>query len=184
MSDVIATLKKMHMFKSVSKDALRTLLRECEPTNYGIGQTICTQGDLAINAMVLLSGKLDVSVQTDTSTRHVGHIHPGEIFGEQGLFHSNGIRNATVKAAKPSICLQLTPRIMQTHSTNPAMVALEQHLIATMARRIRSTNLEIQKAWMDENKVKTKKEQKEQKEEPVKEESASLLGRLRSLFGK
>ena len=131
--------------------------------------------------MVLLSGKLDVSVQTDTSTRHVGSIHPGEIFGEQGLFHSNGIRNATVKAAKPSICLQLTPRIMQTHSTNLAMVALEQHLIATMARRIRSTNLEIQKAWVDENKAKT---QTKPNETTTQEEPATLLGRLRSLFGK
>ncbi|MEC7984675.1 MAG: cyclic nucleotide-binding domain-containing protein [Myxococcota bacterium] len=181
MSNVIATLKKMHMFKSVKKDALQALLKECEPTNYSVGQVICTQGDLAINAMVLLSGKLDVSVQTDTSTRHVGSIHPGEIFGEQGLFHSNGIRNATVKAAKPSICLQLTPRIMQTHSTNPAMVALEQHLIATMARRIRSTNLEIQKAWMDETKA---KKPKESNTEPEQKENASLLGRLRSLFGK
>ena len=70
---------------------------------------------------------------------------------------------------------------MQLHSTNPAMVALEQHLIATMARRIRSTNLEIQKAWMDESKA---KQEKEKPNEPTTEESTSLLGRLRSLFGK
>ena len=57
------------------------------------------------------------------------------------------------------------------------MVALERHLIATMARRIRSTNLQIQKAWKQESEHEAKKTT--QAEEPKQ----SLLGRLRSLFG-
>jgi len=118
-----------------------------------------------------------VSVRAESHTRSVGSIHPGEIFGEQGLFHSKGVRNATVLASRPSQCLKLTPKLMKTHANNKAMVALEQHLIATMARRIRSTNLQIQKAWKEESK------NNQPTNQPQEEQKTSLLGRLKSLFG-
>ena len=50
-----------------------------------------------------------------------------------------------VRANKDSVCLLVTPGLMRETWNNEAIVALEQFLIATMARRIRSTNLEIQK---------------------------------------
>ena len=69
-------------------------------------------------------------------------------------------------------------------SSNAAMVALEQHLIATMARRIRSTNLAIQKAWKEiERESKRRKENTTQQDVQSDEDQQSLLGRLRSLFG-
>ena len=52
-------------------------------------------------------------------------------------------------ANKASTCLVLTPKLMRDVADNQAMVALERHLIATMARRIRATNLAIQKAWKE-----------------------------------
>ena len=78
---------------------------------------------------------------------------------------------------------------MRDASSNAAMVALEQHLIATMARRIRSTNLAIQKAWKEIELEETKRKRRLEhaKKEPQEEEedgqSQSLLGRIRSLFG-
>ena len=174
---IYETLSKMRMFKNVPESEIRDLIDQCEPSFYAMGSIVCNQGDPATNAMLLLEGKLDVSVRAESHTRSVGSIHPGEIFGEQGLFHSKGIRNATVLASRPSQCLQLTPKIMKTHANNKAMVALEQHLIATMARRIRSTNLQIQKAWKEEST--NNKTANQSKEEP----KTSLLGRLKSLFG-
>lgn len=175
---IYETLSKMHMFKNVPESEIRELINQCEPSSYAMGAVVCHQGEPATNAMLLLEGKLDVSVRAESHTRSVGSIHPGEIFGEQGLFHSKGVRNATVLASKPSQCLKLTPKIMKTQANNKAMVALEQHLIATMARRIRSTNLQIQKAWKDESKNNQPTQQA-----PQEEQKTSLLGRLKSLFG-
>ena len=59
------------------------------------------------------------------------------------------------------------------------MVALERHLIATMARRIRSTNLQIQKAWKEESTLEAQKNTANETTEP----KTGLLGRLKSLFG-
>jgi len=165
------------MFKEVSKEDLKDLISQCEPSSYAMGALVCQQGEAATHAMLLLDGRLDVSVRAENKTRSVGSIHPGEIFGEQGLFHNKGVRSATVLASKPSHCLKLTPKIMKTHSNNKAMVALERHLIATMSRRIRSTNTQIQKAWKEESKPNITQNV------PEKEKSSSLLGRLKSLFG-
>ena len=175
---IYETLSKMRMFKDVPESEIRDLIEQCEPSSYAMGAVVCHQGEPATNAMVLLEGRLDVSVRTENYTRSVGTIHPGEIFGEQGLFHSNGVRNATVLAARPSQCLKLTPKIMKTHATNKAMVALEQHLIAIMARRICSTNQQIQKAWKDESKPNEPQQNAKEEQKPT-----TLLGRLRSLFG-
>jgi CRP-like cAMP-binding protein len=177
---IYETLSKMRMFKNVPESELKELIEQCEPSSYAMGAVVCHQGESATHAMVLLEGKLDVSVRSETHIRSVGTIHPGEIFGEQGLFHTKGVRNATVLAGRPSQCLKLTPKIMKTHSNNKAMVALEQHLIATMARRIRATNLQIQKAWKEEN---TNKNNDVAVNAPKEEQKTSLLGRLRSLFG-
>jgi CRP-like cAMP-binding protein len=186
MSVIIDHLSNMHLFRSVSRKELVNLVRLCEPKKYQVGQTLFAQDTEAHNAMLLISGKLEVSVRTESSIRHVGEIYPGEIFGEQGLFHSNGKRNATVIANKNSICLTITPKIMRDASSNAAMVALEQHLIATMARRIRSTNLAIQKAWKEIEREAARRKQKEitaQQDVQSDEEQHGLLGRLRSLFG-
>ena len=188
---IVEKLQKMHLFRNVRVDDLERLVESCEIIHYSIAQSICNQGDQATNALILIDGKLEVSIRTENTVRHVGEIYPGEIFGEQGLFHSKGIRSATVMANKPSTCLVLTPEFMRQVASNTAMVALERHLIATMARRIRATNLAIQKAWKESEKEVEKSAEKniaseKQNEKTAKTEeksSGGLLGKLRSLFG-
>jgi CRP-like cAMP-binding protein len=187
---IVEKLQKMHLFRNVRIDDLERLVTSCEIIRYSIAQSICNQGDQATNALILIDGKLEVSIRTENTVRHVGEIFPGEIFGEQGLFHSKGVRSATVMANKPSTCLILTPDFMRKVADNTAMVALERHLIATMARRIRATNLAIQKAWKESEKEAEKavsrdeQNTKNKKDTTVEQNQPSgLLGKLRSLFG-
>ena len=180
MTNIVDRLQNLHLFRNVQRRDLERLATLCQVINFPAGQTIYPQGADAQNAMILVVGKLEVSVRTNTKHRHLGEIHPGEIFGEQGLFHSNGKRNATVMANKDSSCLIVTPALMRETWNNQAIVVLEQHLIATMARRIRNTNLAIQKVWKDTI--------KEENKEPPKQETddksdGSIIGRLRNLFG-
>ena len=186
---IVEKLQKMHLFRNVRVDDLERLVESCEIARYSIAQAICNQGDQATNALILIDGKLEVSIRTENTVRHVGEIFPGEIFGEQGLFHTKGIRSATVMANKPSTCLILTPEFMRKVADNTAMVALERHLIATMARRIRATNLAIQKAWKESEKEAEKSattdpsKTSEPTNDTSESKSSGLLGKLRSLFG-
>jgi hypothetical protein len=74
----------------------------------------------------------------------------------------------------------VTPELMRETWNNEAIVALEQFLIATMARRIRNTNLEIQKIWKSEEKDNPAENTKQEEQT---ESSGGLLGKLKSLFG-
>ena len=180
MSNIVDQLERLHLFRNVQRKDLERLVMLCQVIHFPTGQTIFPQGADAQNAMILVSGKLEVSIRTNVSHRHLGEIHPGEIFGEQGLFHSGGSRNATVIANKDSACLLVTPALMRETWNNQAIVALEQHLIATMARGIRNTNLAIQKVWKESIKEPVKENPPEESEE---KQETSLLGKLRSLFG-
>lgn len=180
-STVVKQLQNLHLFRNVSAKDLTKLTKVCQILEFRPRQVIFAQNAPADHAMILVSGKLDVCILTGNTERHLGHILPGEIFGESGLFHSGGTRSAMVRANKDSLCLLVTPELMRETWNNEAIVALEQFLIATMARRIRNTNLEIQKIWKVENADQQKTDQNSQAEES--EQTSGLLGKLKSLFG-
>jgi CRP-like cAMP-binding protein len=179
-STVVKQLQNLHLFRNVSQKDLSKLTQMCQILEFRPRQIIFAQNAPADHAMILVSGKLDVCILTGHGERHLGTILPGEIFGEQGLFHSGGTRSAMVRGNKDSICLLVTPELMRETWNNEAIVALEQFLIATMARRIRNTNLEIQKIWKSED---NESKNGEHKANEQSDESGGLLGRLKSLFG-
>jgi len=171
----VEKLSKLSLFRSVPPASLENLLKVCPAVSYRTATQIFEQGSAASRALLLVEGKLEVSVKSGTTHHHVGEIHPGEVVGEQALFVAGGLRNAAVFANQPSICLVLSPALFQHSGDDLAIAALERHLIATLSRRIRKTNLEIQKAW--------KACRVEVPESEDDEEKATLRERLRSMFG-
>lgn len=171
----VEKLSKLAMFRSVPHASLENLLKVCPAVSYRTASQIFEQGSAASRALLLVEGRLEVSVKSGTTHHHVGEIHPGEVVGEQALFVAGGQRNAAVFANQPSICLVLSPVLFQHSGDDIAIAALERHLIATLARRIRKTNLEIQKAW--------KASRAEVPETEEGEPKATLRERLRSMFG-
>ena len=169
----VEKLSALPLFRSVPTESLERLIEASSLTQYRSAAHIFEQGSPADKALLLIEGKLEVSVTSGTTHRHVGEIHPGEIVGEQALFVTGGTRNASVFATLPSTCLVLSPALLRG-SNDPAIAALEQHLIATLARRIRKTNLEIQKAW---------KASRVEESQPESAEAPTFRSRLRSLFG-
>ncbi|MFT4976793.1 MAG: CRP-like cAMP-binding protein [Myxococcota bacterium] len=151
----IEKLSSLPLFRSVSQDDLTDLLRRAPAQRHPVGAVLFEQGEPAEDAVLLVDGLLEVSVQTAQQNRHVGLIRPGEVAGEQGLFVRGGARNASVMVNQPSLSLRLTPGLLHAGRNNSAVVAIEQQLIATLARRVRSTNLAIQKAWKEESRLRT-----------------------------
>jgi CRP-like cAMP-binding protein len=161
----------MHVFRNVPRRALSELCILAPPVQFPIGAVVFEQGMTADVALLLIEGKLSVEVHGAGQQRSLGQVHPGEIVGEQALFSRGGERSATVRAGQASSCLLLSPEVLEKASTNPAIIAIERQLLATLARRIRGTNQEIQKVW------------KETSELEPPENRKSLATRLRGLFG-
>ena len=134
-------------FGSVPQGALQEFVERCEIQHVAAGELVFQQGELAETGLLLLEGLFEVSVETDKRVRNIGLVHPGEIVGEQGLFIRGAKRNATVQANKQSKVLVIELSLLQELSHNPAVAVLELHLLATLGRRVRTTNRLIQKAW-------------------------------------
>ena len=60
---------------------------------------------------------------------------------------TGGRRTATLTALEPSTVLVLRRELFQPGAPNPALVALESHILAGLARRIERTDAQIVDAW-------------------------------------
>lgn len=140
-------LSQLYLFRGVDRSALHELVILAPPVRFQRGVEVFAQGAPADVALLLFQGRLLASVCSAEGDTQVGDIRPGEVVGEQGLFVPGGQRSARVVAAEPSIALVLSPELMDHAARNPAIVALENHLLGTLARRIRRTNQAIQQAW-------------------------------------
>jgi CRP-like cAMP-binding protein len=147
---VVAKLQSIYLFKDVPQRSLEEFIVHAPPVQFPRGSEVFRQGSPADVALLLIEGRLIAQVEAGGEVREVGEIRPGEILGEQGLFVPGGKRSATVVAAEACECLLLDRRVMDQAATNPAVVKLEQHLLGTLARRIRKTNQSIQQAWKAE----------------------------------
>jgi len=168
----VEVLSKLFLFRKVPTPALEELCAISKTTRFAQGSSVFEQGQPATVALLLISGHLTAEVESGSVRKRVGDIRPGEIVGEQAILSTDGIRNAHVVAREDSIGLIITPKLLKKARDNEAFIAIEKHLIGTLARRIRRTNQAIQVAWKEAN--------------PTGAPSAStptLRERLRSLFG-
>ena len=162
--DVLAT---MPLFDRVPRAALAAFCEAAPRLVLPARQVAFCQGEPADRALLVVTGRLDAVLGSET----LGDVRPGEIVGETALFVPGGVRQATVRAAVESTCLVLTASSLRDNRDNPAVVALQQHLIGALGRRIRSTNLLIQKQW------------NLQRAPDAPPPPPSLVDRLRLMFG-
>ncbi len=175
MSEIADGLAGLYMFRTVQKRHLEALVEMAPPVTYFGGDIVFHQGAAADSAVLVVTGKLIAYVDPGGNRRVLGDSRPGEIVGETALFTRGGKRNATVAAEGVSQCLELSRETLTRAGRNPAMVALEQHMLGTMARRIRATNTNIQRVW---------KEAEAAKAELARNTKApTLRERLAGLFG-
>lgn len=175
MSEIADGLAGLYMFRAVQKQHLEALVEMAPPVTYFSGDIVFHEGAPADSALLVVTGKLVAYVDPGGNRRVLGDSRPGEIVGETALFTRGGHRNATVAADGVTQCLELTRETLTKVGRNPAAVALEQHMLGTMARRIRGTNMNIQRVWKEVEAVRA--------EAARNAKAPSLRERLSALFG-
>ena len=163
-STVVKQLQNLHLFRNVSAKDLTKLTQMCQILEFRPRQVIFAQNAPADHAMILVSGKLDVCILTGHTEDIWEAFFSGAKFLESLDFFT-AVEHALqwCEPIKTVSVLLVTPELMRETWNNEAIVALEQFLIATMARRIRNTNLEIQKIWKVESADQQKADQKTHK---------------------
>ena len=173
----VAGLSRLPAFSSVPGDHLRRFVLAGTPVRLSPGRVLVRQ-DAPIPrgggmAWLVVEGVLRAYVRGSGGEEPVGDVRPGEVVGELGLFANGGRRSATVRVEQPALCVRFDAAVLEALPHNRAVLALERHLMGSLARRIRKANLLIQKAWRESS-------ADTPPEEPMR---PGFLQRLAALFG-
>ena len=168
-------LAKLFLFRRVNPKDIAELCRIARPVSFQQGDEVFLQGEEANCALLVVEGRLVAHVGSGAEKREVGDSRAGEIVGETALFSRSGKRSATVLAAEKSRCLILDEEVLLTSPYNEALVAIESHLLGSIARRIRSSGRVIQRVWKESG--------TDAGRLTVEKGSVSLRDRLAGFFG-
>ena len=110
-------LSKVPMFKKIHSDVIESILECTTYEKHKAGDILCTQGDVATDFYIIVTGKCDVQVtgtnkNGDTQLpRKVGSLKDLDYFGESALLEGVKTRNATVIAESEYVQVLLLSRM-------------------------------------------------------------------------
>lgn len=103
---VCSLLRTCPVFADLPADTLTDVAGKVFIERHAPGAKVVRQGDVAETFYVIVSGRLDVTIDEGGETRSVRTLGPGEFFGELALLNQ-GRRTATVTVAEPAELLSL-----------------------------------------------------------------------------
>jgi CRP-like cAMP-binding protein len=124
-------LRSVPLFSGLSEQYLFAIERLARHRSYAPGEPIICEGEEGVGLYVIVEGLVDVAQHTKSGELDLGHMGPGDVFGELALL-THRPRLATVRAIEPTTCLiilALTFEKMLDHSPEVAKT-----LCKTLAR--------------------------------------------------
>jgi CRP/FNR family cyclic AMP-dependent transcriptional regulator len=100
-------LRNIPMFSTMDAARLKLLSFTSERVSYMAGEEFIKQGEVGESAFVIVSGDVEVIIETADGPLTVGTIGANQLVGEVALLH-NGRRSATLRAKTPVSCLLLS----------------------------------------------------------------------------
>jgi|GEM_PF-1378465 len=97
----VSALGALPLFGGLPDDALGKLAEKLEVVRVPPGATVFLEGEVARSLYVLVGGALEIVKAGVDGEVHLGHIRPGECFGEMSFIDMQP-RSATVRARAPS----------------------------------------------------------------------------------
>lgn len=125
----VEVVRKVPLFAGLSKKHLRFIGQQTTEARFSEGTVLAEQGQLGLEAMVLLSG----TAVDRRSNRKIAELGAGDILGEMSLV-SNQPRNATVVATSEVDVLVLDRREFSSLLGAEPKVALK--ILETVASRL------------------------------------------------
>lgn len=180
-----AELSQLPNLRGFTEDELAELIALGEERRLTAGHVLYEPGTPADEAMLLVSGRLAVSIEGEGGReRNVGDVWPGEILGESAFFPGETKRTARVRVVQGGLGLALPATFMEDARGTRGLSVLQRHLVSTLARRVRSTDLTIRKVWQDLVEAEKRAAERAKKTEFDEGTMPLSLGqRLFSIFG-
>jgi CRP-like cAMP-binding protein len=101
-AETVEQLRNVPLFKGFSEEELGHVAQMTKRVEFPEGRTVATQGEVGVGFHQIVDGAADV-IQDG---RTIGHLKPGDYFGEISLI-DGGTRSATVTTTAPTTTLSI-----------------------------------------------------------------------------
>jgi CRP-like cAMP-binding protein len=145
--DTCLLLKKLPLFAELRKGELRQIDRLVHRRQYKDGEVIFWEGEPGVGMYVVQEGEVGIFRDfTKRGQRELARLRPGDFFGEMALLEDD-CRSATAVARGETRLLSLIHAdLFDLISRKPQLgVKLLSTLANMLARRLRLTNLDLQR---------------------------------------
>lgn len=138
---LIPELMRLRTFAGASEADLRSLLDATTHRTVERGELLAQAGDPAKHAWLVVRGRLHI--EAGAEALQVGEVWPGEMIGEEGVFGLAQTRVTSLRAVQNSLVLELDRTRIDASdlSSNPAMGALQRHMLHVCTRRLNALDL-------------------------------------------
>lgn len=139
----VEALKRIPLFAKVEPAKLKLLAFAAERAQYMPGEALFHQGDQADAAYIVLGGKADVLVETQSGPLKVAEVGKDAFVGEIGIL-CDVPRTATIKAKEPLATLKITKDMFYRLVAEVPQMAIE--VMRELAHRLEDTNQKLREA--------------------------------------
>lgn len=133
-------VSEVDVFRHLGKADVRALLRNATKAVFDAGEVVYNEGDRGQCLYVILQGSFEVYRQANGQHAPLGHVLPGEHFGEIALL-TQGERTSTVRALTESTTLRFTKEALLIRPE--VAVVVMKNLSRMLADRLLSADEEI-----------------------------------------
>lgn len=144
-AEYLRNLSRQHAGAEAPAPAIEAVIARTQPVGFAPAEVVFREGDTGDRALFVVAGRLRATL----GGRPIGDTAPGEIVGEAAIFLRAGRRAATVTAVEPTTCLALTRDLFRAQAQNPAVIAMEAHLLGLLVQRIAGTDALLVRAWRE-----------------------------------
>lgn len=142
MNDHIGLLETFGIFRGLPKDVIGELAALAVTRTVGRNQTLFQKGDEADGLYCVLSGRVRISVQSESGKEIILNImQPGEVFGEIALMDGT-VRSADASGQEQAELLLIRRRDFMGLVDRSSVLA--RHMIALLCRRIRWISSQVE----------------------------------------
>jgi CRP/FNR family cyclic AMP-dependent transcriptional regulator len=136
-SAIVDVLGSTQMLRAVPRDTLQRMALACTTRTFGRGQYLWYQGDDGDRLLIVASGSLTITVQSERGDEIVlVTLGPGETTGELALL-DGAPRSASVVAAEATTVLMLTrAAVLELLAENPHVLDAVLRNLGQMVRRL------------------------------------------------
>jgi CRP/FNR family cyclic AMP-dependent transcriptional regulator len=136
----VEILRKIPLFTKVDPAKLKLMAFASERMSFKKGQSLFHQGDVGDSAFIVVEGKAEVIINTNTDPLVVARIGKNDIVGEIAIL-CDIPRTATVTAVEPMVTLKLTKDLFFRMLTDFPEIGIE--VMRVLAHRLEVTTAQL-----------------------------------------